>query len=147
MAHWNEIRDEWRVREMRLCKVPNSEEIVNLYEQRGDDAYWNQFIELMRADAVDRRIRSEAVHPDLDQRLKTAERLNDAPPFFFKSSVEESRPEVIRLFHGHTEFNGHLLEFSLRGTPGNAARWRNPHGAIPPSSRLHPRNDQRRWHT
>ena len=38
---------------MRLCKVPNSEEIVNLYEQRGDDAYWNQFIELMRADAVE----------------------------------------------------------------------------------------------
>ena len=55
MAHWNEIRDEWRVREMRLCKVPNSEEIVNLYEQRGDDVYWNQFIELMRADAVDRQ--------------------------------------------------------------------------------------------
>ena len=46
---------------------------------------------------LNRRIRSEAVHLDLD-----------------KSSVEESRPELIHLFHCHTEFNGHLLEGHFR---------------------------------
>ena len=47
MAHWNEIRDEWRVEEARLC---NSQEIVRKFEETGDEIYWAQFIELLRAD-------------------------------------------------------------------------------------------------
>ena len=44
MAHWNEIRDEWRVEQARLCKVPNSEEVIHKYEETGNDAYWYEFI-------------------------------------------------------------------------------------------------------
>jgi len=55
MAHWNEIRDEWRVEQARLCKVPNSEEIIGKYEETGNDSYWYEFIELMRADERRRR--------------------------------------------------------------------------------------------
>jgi hypothetical protein len=50
MAHWNEIRDEWRVEQARLCNIPNSEEIVRKFEQTGDEIFWAQFIELMRAE-------------------------------------------------------------------------------------------------
>jgi hypothetical protein len=55
VAHWNDERDCKRVLMMRGCNVPDSEEVITFYEQRGDDAYWYQFIELMRADAVNRR--------------------------------------------------------------------------------------------
>jgi phage terminase large subunit len=49
VAHWNEIRDEWRVEQARLCKVP-SEELIRKYEETGNDSYWYEFIELIRAD-------------------------------------------------------------------------------------------------
>jgi hypothetical protein len=55
VAHWNDERDRKRVLMMRGCNVPDSEEVITFYEQQGDDAYWYQFIELMRADAVNRR--------------------------------------------------------------------------------------------
>ena len=55
MAHWNEIRDEWRVEQAPLCKIPNSEEVIRKYEETGNDTYWYQFIELMRADELRKR--------------------------------------------------------------------------------------------
>jgi hypothetical protein len=30
MAHWNEIQDEWRLEQMLVCNVPNSNEIIDL---------------------------------------------------------------------------------------------------------------------
>jgi len=50
MAHWDEERDRKRVAMMKGCKLLGTEELIKLYEERGDDTYWNQFVELLRKD-------------------------------------------------------------------------------------------------
>src|SRR5437588_8880631 len=50
MAHWDEERDKRRVEMMRGCELVGTEELIKLYEERGDDTYWNQFVELPRED-------------------------------------------------------------------------------------------------
>jgi hypothetical protein len=35
---------------MSGCKLPGTEELIKLYEERGDDTYWNQFVEPLRED-------------------------------------------------------------------------------------------------
>jgi hypothetical protein len=50
VAHWNEIRDEWRVGQARAINLRNTKEIVDRFEQTGDIVYWEQFISLLRAD-------------------------------------------------------------------------------------------------
>jgi hypothetical protein len=49
-AHWNELRDEWRLEQMRVCDVPNSNEIIDLYEKTWDIIYFDRFCDLLRAD-------------------------------------------------------------------------------------------------
>jgi hypothetical protein len=50
MAHWNEIRDEWRVEQAGAINLRNTKEIVDKFEQTGDIVYWEQFIQLLGAD-------------------------------------------------------------------------------------------------
>jgi len=52
MAHWNEQRDKRWVEMMEECNVPNSEEIIKNFEEKGDDIYFYRFIELMRKDRL-----------------------------------------------------------------------------------------------
>ena len=46
--------------------------------------------------------------PVLDQRLKRAERLHDAPPFFRENPIEQFPAEVFNFLNRHAEFDGHL---------------------------------------
>jgi hypothetical protein len=41
---------------MRGCNVPNSEQIINKYDETGCDIYWYQFIELMGAETLRKHI-------------------------------------------------------------------------------------------
>ena len=50
MAHWDEEPDGKRVEMMKGCKLLGTEKLIKLYEERGDDTYWNQFVELLRDD-------------------------------------------------------------------------------------------------
>jgi hypothetical protein len=52
MAHWNEQRDKRWVEMMKGCNVPNSEEIIKNFEEKGDDIYFYRFIELLRKDRL-----------------------------------------------------------------------------------------------
>ena len=49
-AHWNEIQDEWRLEQMRVCNVRNSDEIIDLYAKTWDIIYFDQFCDLLRED-------------------------------------------------------------------------------------------------
>lgn len=47
MAHWDDERDRRRAKEMRECKLPGTEEVIQNYEETGDIVYWAQFCALI----------------------------------------------------------------------------------------------------
>src|ERR1700740_796199 len=69
MAHWNEQRDERRVEMMKRCNVPNSEEIIKDFEEKGDDNYFYQFIELMWKDGLLRKQKKREHYPAQTPRI------------------------------------------------------------------------------
>jgi hypothetical protein len=52
MAHWDEERDKRRVQMMRECgpRAVRLKDIIDKYEQTGNDIYWFQFVDSVLKD-------------------------------------------------------------------------------------------------
>ena len=66
MAHWNDERDTRRVKEMRETSLAiQCKDIIDKYEEKGDDIYWYAFIDEIRkiADGLIRERNKRAPNP------------------------------------------------------------------------------------